>query len=625
MRRLAFLHGRHRLAWTGMTAIVAGGLGMSAGSSGISVAHAAGQTGQLQFLGEAIPTGGTGSTTGGVSDARQPQVPDHPSSGKGSPLSAPSTEATSVSSNAGGAAGFNGISHFDQRTAGTGTFANTQFSLEPPDQGLCVGGGYVLESVNTVWAVYNTAGKSLTGPIIFNQFFKLQPEVNRKTGVTGEFLSDPKCYFDTATGRWFQTILEVNQPPPFSTKNTSAVLIAVSKTSNPTGAWRLFKLDTTDDGNNGTPSHSTCPCLPDQPIIGANADGFYINTNEFGLAVAGFPYNGAQLYAFGKNTLESSSGTPTFVHINTGTIPTGDAALPFWGSLQPATSPTAGSQSQNTGQWRNQGQSQHVEFLLSSGPQDNLNNEAPFDNRIVVWALTGTDSLNGGSPDVELVHQVIRSEVYGYGDINTFGATQKSGPTPLRDLLGDTDPLANLAANDTRMNQVVYADGRLFSGVNTLVHDKGEKSTRVGIAYFVVQPELTGGGVTGSIDRQGYVAAEGNNNVLFPSIGVTSDGVGAMAFTVTGPDFFPSAGYVRFGQGGAQGPINIVGAGVAPEDGFTAYAAFGGTGIARWGDYSAAVATPDGQIWMGTEYIPSGTRTVNANWGTFVSHISADA
>src|SRR5205823_6720036 len=38
-----------------------------------------------------------------------------------------------------GLSGFNGLTHRDQRLAGTGQYANSQFSLEPPDQALCVG------------------------------------------------------------------------------------------------------------------------------------------------------------------------------------------------------------------------------------------------------------------------------------------------------------------------------------------------------------------------------------------------------------------------------------------------------------------------------------------------------
>lgn len=56
--------------------------------------------------------------------------------------------------------GFNGLTHLDQRLASGGD----QFSLEPPDQGLAVGNGFVLEAVNTALAVYDTTGKLLSGP-----------------------------------------------------------------------------------------------------------------------------------------------------------------------------------------------------------------------------------------------------------------------------------------------------------------------------------------------------------------------------------------------------------------------------------------------------------------------------
>jgi hypothetical protein len=154
--------------------------------------------------------------------------------------------------------------------------------------------------------------------------------------------------------------------------------------------------------------------------------------------------------------------------------------------------------------------------------------------------------------------------------------------------------------------------------VNTTVTSATGPS-RVGIAYFVVGAIGTPGTLLAHILHQGYVAVDGEN-VLFPSIAVNRSGVGAMCFTLSGPDFFPSAAYVRFASGRTAGSIHITGAGTAPEDGFTGYQAFGGNGVARWGDYSAAVAA-DGAIWMGNEFIPDTPRTVNANWGTFITQL----
>jgi hypothetical protein len=526
-------------------------------------------------------------------------------------LRPPSPPGTPVVRNPGAATGFNGLSHLDQRNAGTGIYVNTQFSLEPPDQGLCVGNGFVVEPINLAFAVYNERGTQLTAPTALNQFYLRSPGIDRTTNTLGDFLSDPKCYWDPVGHRFIQTILEMDAPGPSNTFpffQRSHVLVAVSRTSNPTGAWNLYSIDTSDDGMNGTPTHTQCPCLPDQPLLGANRDGVFISTNEF-QNNAQFFFNGGQIYGLGRAALESGASSVVFTHLDVGTVPTGDRNLPFWGSIQPSVSvnPRSGT-----------------ELLMTGGPEDVFQNNAPLDNRIAAWSLTGTGSLRGNHPRLQLSHVVLRSETYGL-PINT-GATQKFGPTPLRDVLNSppingNEPLEKINANDSRMNQVVNLNGVLFGGVNTTVVSRTGPA-RVGIAFFAVGAVGTPVGIFAQILHQGYVAVNGAN-VLFPSIAVNRAGVGAMAFTLSGPSFFPSAAYVRFAFGRTFGPIHISGAGVLPEDGFTGYKAVFDSptpGVARWGDYSAAVFS-DGAIWMGNEFIPGTPRTVNANWGTFLSRL----
>ena len=518
-------------------------------------------------------------------------------------LQPPSPPGTPVVGNPGAATGFNGLTHADQRNAGTGQYVNTQFSLEPPDQGLCVGHGFVIEPINDAFAVYNESGTRLTAVTALNQFYNRSPAFNRVAGTTGDFLSDPKCYWDPVGQRFIQTILEVDAPGNFSGAapfNRTHVLIAVSLTSNPTGKWNLYSIDTSDDGLNGTPAHTGCPCLPDQPLLGANRDGVFIDTNEF-QDNPSFFFNGAQMYALGRAALESGASSVVFDHLDVGTVPTGDANLPRWGSIQPSesVSPPSGT-----------------ELLMTGGPEDAFQNNAPLDNRIAAWSLAGTRSLGSSHPSLQLSHQVLTSETYGL-PINT-GATQKPGPTPLGTSLGE--PLETINANDSRMNQVVNVGGVLYGGVNTTVLSS-HGAAEVGIAYFVVGAFGTPGFLSAHILTQGYVAVDGEN-VLFPSIAVNKFGVGAMAFTLSGPDFFPSAAYVRFAFGRPFGAIHVSGAGVLPEDGFSGYKFFGSPtpGVARWGDYSAAVSA-DGAIWMGNEFIPGTPRTVNANWGTFLTRL----
>ena len=523
--------------------------------------------------------------------------------------------------------GFNGLSHRDSRTASGGN----QFSLEPPDQGLCVGNGYVIETINDVLAVYDTHGTMVAGPEALNAFLGYHPAINRTTGVLGPFVADPRCLYDAQTNRWFHTDLTFDTDPASGAfTGPTHVDIAVSRTGNPTGAWTVFHLNTTNDGTNGTPSHTGCPCLGDQPLIGADANGFYISTNEFPVFANGF--NGAQLYAISKWGLAAAANggpIPAVAMINAGALATPDVDG-IWYSIQPATSPADGGQgNQNgpgnqNGQGNQAGQRNGTEYFLSA-----LDFFGSSDNRIAAWALTNTRSLNRSTPNVQLSNVVIGSE--SYASTSIWGVSQKPGPTPLADCirnltcatvklgLGTNDPAATLEqlnANDDRMNQVVFANGLLWSGVNTLVGD----GSRTGVAYFAVDPSWQRGNFGANIAGQGYVSLA-SDNVLFPSIAVNGNGDAAMSFTVSGPNYYPSTGYAMVSPGHA-GPVHIAGAGAAPEDGFTGYAAFGGSGISRWGDYSAGVADEHGNLWLAAEYIPGGPRTSLANWGTFVGRVN---
>ncbi|HEY7124482.1 MAG TPA: hypothetical protein VH540_11065 [Ktedonobacterales bacterium] len=551
-----------------------------------------------------VPSGvsDTGNTSIEVSPNRDLDQPfaNGPSTQKDPPTVAPDPSPNGVASQNQGASGFNGLSHFDTRTASGGN----QFSLEPPDQGLCVGGDYVVETVNDVAAVYRRSSHQLvSGPTALNAFYGVAPAIDRTNVVFGPFISDPKCYFDASTGRWFMTTLELDTDPATGAfTGPSHTFIAVSQTSNPTKAWSIFIIDTTDDGTNGTPSHTDCPCLGDQPLIGADKYGFYITTNEFPVFANGF--NGAQIYAISKSQLvkaaEHAGSLPSFVQIDTGPLPTPDQGG-TWYSIQPATTPQIGDEPNNG-----------TEYFLSA-----LDFFATLDNRVAVWALTNTASLGGDHTNVTLTHTLIESETYGQPP----AATQKDGPRPLGTALGDS-LLEQLNTNDDRMNQVVFANGLLWAGVNTIVQS-GDEAPRSGIAYFIVRPGWNHGQLTASMANQGYVSLE-NDNVLFPSIGVNAKGQAVMSFSISGPDYFPSTGYASIPAHGSAGAVHISGAGVGPEDGFTGYPEEGGDGVARWGDYSAAVAGPDGSIWLAAEYIPGGARTVLANWGTFITSVNPD-
>jgi hypothetical protein len=455
------------------------------------------------------------------------------------------------------------------------------FVLSPPDQGLCVGGGHVVEIINLVLAVYTSTGMKIDNTEqSANAFFGADPATT--------FLSDPRCYYDAPTQRWFFSMTNVVD----STTGRSNLFLAVSKTNDPAGDYIIYSIDTTDDGQNGTPQNPGCttasPCFGDQPLLGADAYGIYLTTNEFG--VFSDVFNGAQIYALSKSALEAGTAT-SFVDIG-GQIPL-EEGIAY--SVQPASSPDLSTES-----------APGVEYFLSA-----LDFFSSLDNRVAVWALTNTQSLNSNSPNVSLLGTVINSEVYGQPPV----ATQKVGPYPLGQSLGEPEEALN--TNDDRMNNVVYASNHLWGGLNTIIGD----GTTSGIAYFFVMPSVKGDKLSAKLQGQGYISVEGNS-VLFPGIGVTADGTAAAAFTVSGPSYFPSAAYAHITPAHATG-VNIVALGQAAQDDFSGYPEFGGDpGVARWGDYSWGVA--DGKsLWLATEFIPGNINSLDffTNFGTEVFEV----
>lgn len=89
----------------------------------------------------------------------------------------------------------------------------------------------------------------------------------------------------------------------------------MSRTADPTGSWVIYHLPVQNDGTDGTPNHGCSlypdgsghgPCLGDYPHIEADANGFYITTNEYSLF--GPEYTSANIYAFSQRAL--ASGRP---------------------------------------------------------------------------------------------------------------------------------------------------------------------------------------------------------------------------------------------------------------------------------------------------------------------------
>jgi len=482
---------------------------------------------------------------------------------------------------------FSGLTHRDQRFAGAGAYANSQFSTEPPDPSLAAGNGFVLQSVNAALAIYDVrTGALRQGPTALNQFFRLKPEITRSSGTYGDFTSDPRVYYDAQLQRWFVSIVAISTNP--QTGRLSApthLLIAVSETNDPMQTWRIYRLDTTNDGAEG------CPCFGDQPVIGADAHGLFISTNAFSLREG---FAGVQIYALSKQLLTSGAG-PVVLHWNNPKLAGG-----FAFSVQPSVQSSFPADDSANG----------VEYFTSVADIRNM-----LDHRIAIWAISNTASLANEAPALKLRTAIIETQPFGVPP----DAPQKMGETRLGGLLSEKTEY--IATNDQRMQQGVFADGKLWSALTTMVAVGDDPSPRAGIAYFVLRPSLSAAGaIRAEIVKQGYVAVA-SADLFYPAIAVRPNGEGAIAFTLSGTEYYPSVAFATLSQNGVQN-VQIVGSGAAPSDGFSGYRYFGGLNSGRSGDYSAATIDERGSIWIASEYVPSAPRTLLANWGTVIAQIA---
>ena len=529
--------------------------------------------------------------------------------------------------------GFEGLNHYQQRYARGGN----QFSVEPPDQALCVGNGYVVEVVNDVLNVYDTGGQSVlpdntatnivgTFPrdvdhaVDLNSFYGYPPAIDRAHGnIRGQFVTDPTCIYDAATQRFFLVVLTLEVVPTTGAFTTANHLdLAVSATSNPTGSWNIYSLNVAGDGTN-TGGVNPGPYLGDYPHIGADANGIYLTTNAYPWCCNGF--SGAQIYALSKAQLAAGAASVNMVHLDTSGLvnaPSDAGATQPGFTVWPAHSPGTGSYETANG---------GTEYFLSSNAGDEATNPVAgtggshTSTQLIAWTLKNTSSLNSATPSLTLSNEILTVGRYGVPPkakqpgsglapgviapqghcINDTTTATIAGVGCWRLLFVGEPPhdevVSRPDSNDTRMQQVMFANGKLWGALDTSLNpDNGPQ--RAGIEYFVVNPSA------GKLVLQGYLGATGYD-FTYPAIGVTPSGRGVMAFTALGDSTFPSAAYAGIDAQVGVTAWDFVGGGegVAPTDGFTSYKSFvGSPPRTRWGDYGAA-SVDGNSVWIASEYI----------------------
>jgi hypothetical protein len=157
-----------------------------------------------------------------------------------------------------------------------------QYGANPPDTGGAVGPNEVVTMLNSQVLVQSRGGQPLANfPIDLAQFW---------SGLGGfAQIFDPRILYDPSAGRW---LASAGANPGAS---SSALLLAVSRTSDPAGDWSMSLIDVGSGG-----------FWADYPLLGFNQNWVVITANLLVLPPNG-SYAETALYAFDRAALYAGS------------------------------------------------------------------------------------------------------------------------------------------------------------------------------------------------------------------------------------------------------------------------------------------------------------------------------
>ncbi len=162
----------------------------------------------------------------------------------------------------------------------------------PPDTHGAVGPNHLMVTLNTQVRVQNRSGAAIN-TVSLNAFW------SAVAGGSGVF--DPKVLYDPNGGRWIFTACDDAQSA------SSALLIGVSQTSDPTGNWNLFRIDVGSS------------VWADYPSLGFNRDWIVVQVNMFNMNNS---FNRTHIYVFNKANLYSGANAnhTRFSELNIGGV-----------------------------------------------------------------------------------------------------------------------------------------------------------------------------------------------------------------------------------------------------------------------------------------------------------------
>ncbi|HEX8492256.1 MAG TPA: carboxypeptidase regulatory-like domain-containing protein [Pyrinomonadaceae bacterium] len=479
---------------------------------------------------------------------------------------------------------FEGLSARDTAALNAGSFSF------PPDTVIDVGPNHVVEMTNTTFRVYGKTGTPLTPVARLSTLFA---GLGAPCGTLNN--GDPIALYDAQADRWNLSQFCLPTPGPNVT-TPGHVLIAISQTPDPTGAYYLYDFVTPKG------------LFPDYPKLGVWSDGYYMSTRQFASNATG-----AGVFAFDRDKMLKGEPASTYIYFDVPLIdPT--ASLNFLpADIDGLTPPPPGApcpfafftaDEHGTGPDGMKFYDFHADFATPANSTFTVRPEgivavAAFDPTLNESSLTAADTFRDD------IDQPVQTK-----------PTPVATPTPTPNTAGQR--LDGIA--DRIMHRLAY---RNFGAHESLVvtHTVDVNATpsnlrtghRAGIRYYEFRK--SGAGPYSVFEQATYAGALGDTTHRWMgSAAQDYQGNIAVGYSVSSSTVYPGIRYAARlttdpSGGLMQGEQSIIeGSGIQKNTG------------SRWGDYSSLNIDPsdDATFWFATEYFTAAEEasTCSACWQT---------
>jgi len=433
---------------------------------------------------------------------------------------------------------------------------------QPPDGAIAASPSYVVEGVNTSFAVYQTNGTLVAGwPKNAAAFFKIPSPGSCDPG--GAYTSEPRAYYDVSTARFWLAILQVQGPAIGDLCSPlSKYWIAVSDTSDPTQSWHVYSFN-----------------------MDPNKTGYFADFTQIGFSHAASCFSGNMFDAAGQfQYAEAYCASKAGMDNGTAVKAYGFSALALNGtnldSIHPVdelTSATAGPGGQFfVGTY-------NINFGGGSCVQSCTGG--------VLWLMT-----NAGLPNQAM------SGI-------PFSTTTSYALPPEADEPGCS---ACLQTDDVRIGGTpVYRAGSVYFAINSAVNNGSQIVP--GFVWQQLNPTISSAGTIAAVatyqGAAGYLSGFGNDQASFyPELVTDSSNNLALVLDASSATLDPSTAYLYrhvLDPFGSLGTYQIIEKGAAATPDYL------------WGDYNGASWDGIDDLWIAGQYAPS-----SADWGTWITKVT---